>query len=525
KAGTGKRDIYLRYSKDFGSSWLPEFIDYRIDTDTPNPGDSVAPQIACDGSGHLYVVWMDDKNSPGRYEPYFRSIQFTFQSPVDTILPLQFPEVRLNVGEKDKPVTEGTFSTFTPQLASDGLGGVYVVWEDTREQAEKEIYPGIYFNASYDHGKTWRANDLRVDHRPVGFFRSLEPRMAVDHFGGIHVIWLDNAGRPIQQIDAAGRNKLFYNHSPDFGKTWRETDIFLSTVPKTTEVRNGVISVNDKRGVYVAWTDNSGGAVPDPADQTSTTTNPNANFHVFFNHSENGGATWMDFTERIQLDVGNSSSDAQNPQIAADDTRNVFVVWEDSRNSAFRNLYFNFSPDHGRKESWLPSDIQVDNPASKGNSTGTQMGTDGSGRIHIAWSDDRNAFGTSDIYYNSLLFDISTLIKGPRLAEACFIATAAYGSPLEPHVVLLRKFRDRYLLPHSIGRGFVAFYYHNSPPFARFLNEHPALKPAVRVALLPMVGLAGLCLQTTLLGKGAILVVLLGGIALVVRTRRRPPLR
>lgn len=40
----------------------------------------------------------------------------------------------------------------------------------------------------------------------------------------------------------------------------------------------------------------------------------------------------------------------------------------------------------------------------------------------------------------------------------CFIATAAYGSLLEPHVRILCKFRDRYLLTNGPGKTFVKYY-------------------------------------------------------------------
>jgi len=70
---------------------------------------------------------------------------------------------------------------------------------------------------------------------------------------------------------------------------------------------------------------------------------------------------------------------------------------------------------------------------------------------------------------------------------SCFIATAAYGSALEPHVVALRQFRDRYLQHTALGRAFIRFYYRHSPPLAAVIAEHPALRSATRAVLTPVV--------------------------------------
>jgi len=86
----------------------------------------------------------------------------------------------------------------------------------------------------------------------------------------------------------------------------------------------------------------------------------------------------------------------------------------------------------------------------------------------------------------------------------CFIATAAYGSYLDSHVQTLRDFRDSYMVTNPVGRSLVSAYYRLSPPIAEFIDDHPSLKPVVRVALLPAVAVSTVAINTTPMEKIAI---------------------
>lgn len=71
-------------------------------------------------------------------------------------------------------------------------------------------------------------------------------------------------------------------------------------------------------------------------------------------------------------------------------------------------------------------------------------------------------------------------IENPPKKGMCFVATAAYGTPLAPEVVFLTRFRDQVLLRSRIGTLLVAFYYHASPPLASLIARSDFLRATTR---------------------------------------------
>jgi|GEM_PF-737987 len=71
--------------------------------------------------------------------------------------------------------------------------------------------------------------------------------------------------------------------------------------------------------------------------------------------------------------------------------------------------------------------------------------------------------------------------------DKCFIATAAFGSTMEPEVITLRQFRDTMLKPHAMGRLFISGYYWMSPPVAAFIASRPRMKAIVRCLFMPLI--------------------------------------
>lgn len=110
-------------------------------------------------------------------------------------------------------------------------------------------------------------------------------------------------------------------------------------------------------------------------------------------------------------------------------------------------------------------------------------------------------------------FDPNGLFTDFGSSPNCFVATATYGTPNNPVVLLLRQFRDKYLLTWSGGRDLVSFYYTYGPIAAKYIRGNDTLIKLSKIVLLPIAGFAYLTLLNPLgllcipliffLGRGA----------------------
>lgn len=85
----------------------------------------------------------------------------------------------------------------------------------------------------------------------------------------------------------------------------------------------------------------------------------------------------------------------------------------------------------------------------------------------------------------------TTPIKFTTVAP-CFVATAAFGSPMAADVSTLRAFRDAFLMPNAPGRAFVRAYYAVGPTLAGVVRGSDAGRALARAVLRPFVQAARL---------------------------------
>lgn len=291
---------------------------------TNNSGASAYPAVAASGA-NIYAVWSDD--TPGNNEIYFRK--------------------SIDEGATWQAAKRLSYSPSyneNPAIAVSG-SNVYVVWKDTPEEDNQEIY----FRRSLDSGATWQ-NAKRLTNNAGS---SLWPRIALDG-ADVYVVWYD---------DTPGNCDIYFLRSADHGATWQAAKKLTNNAGNSTKP---FLLVNGSN-LQVVWSDDTPG-----------------NYEIYRRQSTDGGATWQT-AKRMTNNTGNS----RNPMLAASGA-SIYLVWEDDT-PGNTEVYFRRSTDNGA--TWQ-------SPKRLTNNTGTscyiRIAASGAD-VFVVWQDDTP--GNMDVHY------------------------------------------------------------------------------------------------------------------------------
>jgi PKD domain len=346
-----------------------------------NTDFSATPQAATDAAGNIYVVWEDDTASNS-------DILLGKSTDGGATFPLQVN------------VSPGSVFAFSPRIAIDAKGVIYVVWVDAPTNREQ-----IFVNQSNDGGKTFSGpmalSDASVD--------GGNPAVAVDSFGNVDLAWEGDSG-------TLG---IFFSHSTDGGVSYSApvnlaTNTNGSFVPRMALGNDGSVNVvwedDDmfgRQSVSFAHSGNKGGAFaaaqtlstgPGVAFEGQLSVDPSGNINVawldlstgngdtYFSRSTNQGAS---FSAPVNLSGTSGSTD--NPRVSNDANGNIYIVWQDTTGSSARDIFFSASSNGGATFS-APQNLS----GGLGDATFPQVAVDANNAVSVAWQ--LSAAGKNNIF-------------------------------------------------------------------------------------------------------------------------------
>ena len=324
-AWTDTSEIYIKMSTDYGTTWLPE---QRI-TDAIN--ERTYPSVALDTLNRVHVVWMDMRDGVG-WQVYCK----------------RSTDGGLTWGNDIRISLDDDYSQ-SPSVATDGANEVYVVWFDSVDFWDHDIY----FRKSNDGGVNW-GSEIRIS---TGQSVEDYPTIAYEPLDKIHIAWPDY--RNDVQYD------IYYRRSTDRGNTWGPQ---TNLTPDTFGQVECSIAASSSH-LHLAWCDarNSQPLEPD--------------VEVYYKNSTNSGSSWNADTRLTNTDI-----EPHWPNIAADAFGGAHIVYQGGT-----EIYYLSSVDNGAM--WSDT-VNISNDSAV--SMHPFVATDSF--VHVVWSDDRD--GNFEIYYN-----------------------------------------------------------------------------------------------------------------------------
>jgi len=347
----GNDDIYAQRLDASGNRlWT---ADARVNSSN-GTGSQWYPVVAVDGSGNSITVWRDDGN--GNWDIYTQRLDGGGGR-------LWAADVRVNSDS-------GTADQGAPTVAVDGNGSIFAVWRDGRN-GNDDIYAQRLDRSG---NRLWTA-DVRVN-SDSGTAGQYAPALAMDGDGNAFVVWMDNRNGNdniyAQKLDANG------------DKPWA-ADVRVNSGSGATEQRYPAAAVDGNGNVVVVWQDDQSG-----------------NWDVYAQKLDEGGSRL--WAADMQANSDSGAADQWYPAVVEDGSRNVVVVWQDERNG--NNDIYGQKLDTNGSKLWA-ADVRVNSDSGTADQDFPAIAADESENAVIVWQDGRN--GDDDIYAQKLDGDGSKL--------------------------------------------------------------------------------------------------------------------
>ncbi len=344
---------------------------------SPSNKTQSAPAIAVDKLGNAHIVWEDyrEGNSDIYYACWNASSPYKHTS--------EGFSKAIKISDAG-----GSFSQQNPEIAVDGRGTIYAVWEDNRKGTDFDIY----FAKSTD-GKTFSPNKIVNDY--TGNANQLDPDIVVDADGMIYIAYDD---------DRLGKTDVYVTRSMDGGTTF-------SPSVRVNNMTDGMqsypsLAVNQSGAVFVAWQDSR-----------------NSTWDVYLACSDTMCASFYNEVRVNDLSDGNQMHPSLTVAGGA-----PFVAWTDDRDGE-QDLY-------GASASFVNGSIVpgANVPICCENSseqTSPTVQSDGNEGIYIMWHN--NVPGSSSIMlarsFGGNTFENATKVGDTMQAksEACFAIEPRLG--------------------------------------------------------------------------------------------------
>ncbi|TXT60343.1 MAG: exported protein of unknown function [Promethearchaeota archaeon] len=342
--------------------------------------------------------------------------------------------------------------SLSPSLAVDDEGNIHAVWADatvgpwTDQSIDREI---MYAKFSSESG--WSNATVISDGFGGSYWndaQSLEPSIAVDNEGGLHVVWEDWTDGSWRKDDS-DCEIMYVKYTP--GSGWSNvtvvSDGYADSYWNTGYSYHPSIGVDEDHGVHIVWEDWTTGSWGDDREimyvkftpgsgwsnvtiisdgyggnnwNNESSTDPDlaidnqGNIHVVWRDSTPGSWTNNDFDTEIMYAVytlqigwsfpkvisdgykGSYWNDGNSgwPSVAVDNTAGVHIAWTDYTEGPWETdseiMYVDFTPGVGWSNATVVSDSYGGNYLNNGSSIKPSIGVDKDGKIHVVWEDSSN---------------------------------------------------------------------------------------------------------------------------------------